>query len=61
MPRFVAAVVLAGAPVDEELLRDAVRTAVGRAGVPKRLLFLAELPTRGPGKVDRAAVARSFG
>jgi O-succinylbenzoic acid--CoA ligase len=57
----VAAVVVAGAPVAEGLLRDAVRAAAGRAAVPKRVLFLPELPTRGPGKVDRAAVARSFG
>ncbi len=57
----VAAVVAAGPPPAESALQDAVRSAVGRAAVPKRVLFLPELPTRGPGKVDRAAVARSFG
>jgi O-succinylbenzoic acid--CoA ligase len=57
----VAAVVAFDPPPGEAELRDAVRSAVGRAAVPKRVLFLAELPTRGPGKVDRAAVARSFG
>ncbi|HEX6346416.1 o-succinylbenzoate--CoA ligase [Umezawaea sp.] len=57
----VAAVVAGGVAPSEEVLREVVRAAVGRAAVPKRVLFLPELPTRGPGKVDRAAVARSFG
>lgn len=56
-----AAVVTTGEAPTEETLRAAVRESVGRTAVPKRLLFLKELPTRGPGKVDRAAVARSFG
>ncbi|WP_116041725.1 o-succinylbenzoate--CoA ligase [Amycolatopsis palatopharyngis] len=33
-----------------------VRAELGRAAVPKRLEFNAELPLRGPGKVDREAV-----
>ncbi|SFQ64689.1 O-succinylbenzoic acid--CoA ligase [Amycolatopsis arida] len=41
-------------------LRAAVRTAVGAAGVPKRLEFVRELPTRGPGKPDRVAVRAMF-
>lgn len=46
---------------DPDVLRQAVHDAVGRFAMPKRVVFLGELPTRGPGKVDRAAVARSFG
>ncbi|MFB9497072.1 o-succinylbenzoate--CoA ligase [Saccharothrix mutabilis subsp. capreolus] len=46
---------------DPDVLRQAVHDAVGRFATPKRVVFLGELPTRGPGKVDRAAVARSFG
>jgi O-succinylbenzoic acid--CoA ligase len=56
-----AAVVALDPPPAESALREAVRSAVGRTAVPKRVLFLPSLPTRGPGKVDRAAVARSFG
>ncbi|GAA1334371.1 o-succinylbenzoate--CoA ligase [Saccharothrix algeriensis] len=48
-------------PPDAGALADAVRAAVGRSAAPKRLVFLPELPLRGPGKVDRAAVARSIG
>ncbi|WP_309116964.1 o-succinylbenzoate--CoA ligase [Saccharothrix sp.] len=48
-------------PPDPEALRQAVHDVVGRFAMPKRVVFLGELPTRGPGKVDRAAVARSFG
>ena len=48
------------APPTEADLRDAVRTALGRAAVPKRFGFLAALPLRGPGKVDRAAVRTLF-
>jgi o-succinylbenzoate---CoA ligase len=55
-----AAVVATNPPPSESTLQDAVRSAVGRAAVPKRMLFLAALPTRGPGKIDRTAVARSF-
>ncbi|TQJ03326.1 o-succinylbenzoate--CoA ligase [Amycolatopsis cihanbeyliensis] len=37
-------------------LRAAVRAELGAACVPKRLVYVAELPLRGPGKVDRAAL-----
>ncbi|MER6791761.1 o-succinylbenzoate--CoA ligase [Amycolatopsis mediterranei] len=37
-------------------LRAAVRAELGAAATPKRIEFGAELPLRGPGKVDRAAV-----
>ncbi|MFD2418434.1 o-succinylbenzoate--CoA ligase [Amycolatopsis pigmentata] len=37
-------------------LRAAVREAAGPAAVPKRLEFVASLPLRGPGKIDRASV-----
>ncbi|HWC80932.1 MAG TPA: AMP-binding protein [Pseudonocardiaceae bacterium] len=47
-----------GEPVgpSEDVLRDAVRAELGRAAVPKRIGFVRELPLRGPGKIDRAAV-----
>ncbi len=37
-------------------LRAAVRAELGAAATPKRLEFGTELPLRGPGKIDRAAV-----
>ncbi|MEV6872714.1 o-succinylbenzoate--CoA ligase [Amycolatopsis sp. NPDC051128] len=49
----VALVVPAGEPGD---LRAAVRAELGAASTPKRVEYDAELPLRGPGKVDRAAV-----
>ncbi|MEQ0563170.1 o-succinylbenzoate--CoA ligase [Amycolatopsis sp. NEAU-NG30] len=49
----VALVVPAGEPGD---LRAAVRAELGAASAPKRIEYDAELPLRGPGKVDRAAV-----
>ncbi|RSD17953.1 AMP-dependent synthetase [Amycolatopsis eburnea] len=49
----VALVVPAGEPGD---LRAAVRAELGPASTPKRIEFGAELPLRGPGKIDRAAV-----
>jgi O-succinylbenzoic acid--CoA ligase len=49
----VALVVPAGEPGD---LRAAVRAELGAASTPKRIEYGAELPLRGPGKVDRAAV-----
>ncbi|MEO6083316.1 MAG: o-succinylbenzoate--CoA ligase [Umezawaea sp.] len=55
-----AAIVATDPPPSESTLQDAVRSVVGRAAVPKRVLFLTALPTRGPGKIDRTAVARSF-
>jgi O-succinylbenzoic acid--CoA ligase len=39
-------------------LRAAVRAQLGRAAVPRRIITVAEIPSRGIGKPDRAAVAR---
>ncbi len=39
-------------------LQAAVRSELGRAAVPRRVVFVAEIPVRGIGKPDRAAVAR---
>ena len=39
-------------------VRDRVADRLERAAAPRRVLVVAELPRRGPGKVDRAAVAR---
>jgi o-succinylbenzoate---CoA ligase len=52
-----AAIVPAGAGPDLAALRDAVRAAEGRAAVPRRMQLVTELPLRGVGKPDRAAVA----
>jgi len=41
-------------------LRAAVRAELGAAATPKRLEFGTELPLRGPGKIDRAAVRTRF-
>jgi O-succinylbenzoic acid--CoA ligase len=49
----VALVVPAGEPGD---LRAAVRAELGAASTPKRIEYDVELPLRGPGKIDRAAV-----
>ncbi|WP_083752372.1 o-succinylbenzoate--CoA ligase [Saccharothrix sp. ALI-22-I] len=49
------------APPDVDELCAAVGEAVGRFAMPKRVVFVSELPQRGPGKVDRRAVASSFG
>jgi O-succinylbenzoic acid--CoA ligase len=49
----VALVVAAGEPGD---LRAAVRAELGAAATPKRVEYASELPLRGPGKIDRAAV-----
>ncbi len=65
-PEWGQAVVAAVVPADparppaERDLLDAVRAQVGRAAVPRRLRFVAELPVLGPGKVDRAAVRAGF-
>ncbi|MFJ6670945.1 o-succinylbenzoate--CoA ligase [Actinosynnema sp. NPDC091369] len=50
-----------GDPPDADGLCAAVGEVVGRFAMPKRVVFVAELPLRGPGKVDRRAVASSFG
>ncbi|MFJ8966748.1 o-succinylbenzoate--CoA ligase [Lentzea sp. NPDC102401] len=57
----VAAVVVArGEEPSVEDLKAAVTRDVGRAAVPKLVRFVSELPLRGPGKVDRTAVADAF-
>ncbi|RKT57873.1 o-succinylbenzoate--CoA ligase [Saccharothrix australiensis] len=48
------------APPSADHLAGAVREAVGRSAAPKRVAFVTALPVRGPGKIDRVAVARSF-
>ena len=58
--RIVAAVVADSAPPDPAALRAAVRAELGAAAVPKEIRFVPRLPLRGPGKVDRAAVAQLF-
>ncbi|MCE6995897.1 o-succinylbenzoate--CoA ligase [Saccharothrix sp. S26] len=50
-----------GDPPDADELCAAVGDVVGRFAMPKRVVFVSELPLRGPGKVDRKAVASSFG
>lgn len=55
----VAAAVVASVR-DETAIQDAVRAALGAAAVPRTIRFVDRLPLRGPGKVDRAAVAASF-
>jgi len=57
--QIVAAAVVADRE-DAERLRAAVRARVGAAAVPKRLEFVDALPLRGPGKIDRSAVAFRF-
>jgi len=63
--QIVAAAVVMDTAVnaeDAERLRAAVRDAAGAAAVPKRLEFVAALPLRGPGKVDRdLVITRIFG
>lgn len=59
--QVVAAVVVArGDEPSVDELKAAVADAVGRAAAPKLVRFVSELPLRGPGKVDRTAVADSF-
>ena len=55
-----AAVVLDGTSPTPTGSASAVRTALGRAAVPRVLLPIAEIPLRGIGKPDRAAVARTL-
>ncbi|MFP5019692.1 o-succinylbenzoate--CoA ligase [Pseudonocardia phyllosphaerae] len=52
--QIVAALVVGDAP--EETLRDAVRSACGRAAVPRLLHRADAVPERGIGKPDRTAV-----
>ena len=46
-----------GAEVTVELLRAAVEAELDRTAAPRALYLLDELPRRGPGKVDRRALA----
>jgi o-succinylbenzoate---CoA ligase len=57
-----AAVVVAqgSSPPRLEQMRDQLRGMLPDHGLPRRLATLAELPLRGPGKPDRAAVRRLF-
>jgi O-succinylbenzoic acid--CoA ligase len=60
--QIVAAAVVLEGPAEAadwtDPLRAAVRTELGRAAVPRRIVAVAEIPLRGIGKPDRAAVAR---
>ncbi|MFN8078440.1 MAG: o-succinylbenzoate--CoA ligase [Kineosporiaceae bacterium] len=58
--RLVAAVVLRpGAQLPPEAeLRRVVAERIEPAAVPRQVMVLTELPSRGPGKPDRAAIAR---
>jgi O-succinylbenzoic acid--CoA ligase len=53
--QIVAAAVVSD-DADLDSLRDHVRAELGAPAVPKVLRVIDELPLRGPGKVDRAAV-----
>ncbi|WP_246136593.1 o-succinylbenzoate--CoA ligase [Leekyejoonella antrihumi] len=44
-----------------ERLRDDLRASLPAYALPRRLLTLATIPTRGPGKPDRAAIAAMSG
>ncbi|PWW64210.1 o-succinylbenzoate--CoA ligase [Actinokineospora spheciospongiae] len=57
----VAAAVVASGTVDVRGLVAAVRAELGPVAAPKRVRVVAGLPLRGPGKVDRAAVAALLG
>ncbi|MDL9936064.1 o-succinylbenzoate--CoA ligase [Gordonia sp. ABSL1-1] len=60
--RVVAFVVAAaGARVDEQRIRNAVTERLDRYAAPRAIVELAELPARGPGKVDRRELRRRFG
>jgi O-succinylbenzoic acid--CoA ligase len=54
----VAVVVRGSGALDLERARAAVMRTLGSAAAPRRLVEVAALPRRGPGKVDRAAAAR---
>ncbi|WP_330272231.1 o-succinylbenzoate--CoA ligase [Lentzea sp. NBC_00516] len=59
--QVVAAVVVArGEEPSVDDLKAAVTRDVSRAAAPKLVRFVSELPLRGPGKVDRTAVANAF-
>ena len=52
----IALVVPAGETPDSARLLSAVRDELGAPSTPKRVEYAADLPLRGPGKIDRAAV-----
>src|SRR5205085_6231169 len=54
----VAAVVAADptSPPSANALRSTVRERLSAAAIPRRIVFLPELPLRGPGKPDRTAL-----
>ncbi|GLW95658.1 o-succinylbenzoate--CoA ligase [Actinokineospora globicatena] len=54
----VAAAIVANGDVDTASLIAAVRAQLGAHAAPKQVHVIAEIPLRGPGKVDRAAVAQ---
>jgi len=56
--QVVAAAVVWDGPRADAALQEAVRIALGRAAVPRLLVAVPELPLRGIGKPDRAAVTR---
>ncbi|BDD80944.1 putative O-succinylbenzoic acid--CoA ligase MenE [Tsukamurella pulmonis] len=59
--RVAAAVVaVPGAEVTVELLRAAVEAELDRTAAPRALYLVDELPRRGPGKIDRRALADRF-
>ncbi|WP_188037646.1 o-succinylbenzoate--CoA ligase [Actinotalea sp. JY-7885] len=47
-----------GQPAGLDDVRTAVRRTLGQAAAPRHLVLVDALPLRGPGKVDRSAVAR---
>ena len=56
--QVVVAAVVWESPAANAVLQDAVRAALGRAAVPRRVIAVDAIPLRGIGKPDRAAVAR---
>ncbi|WP_326567969.1 o-succinylbenzoate--CoA ligase [Amycolatopsis rhabdoformis] len=56
----VVALVVADGPVAQETIKEVTREELGAAAAPKRVEFADELPLRGPGKIDRAAVKARF-
>nr|WP_212755490.1 o-succinylbenzoate--CoA ligase [Flexivirga aerilata] len=57
----VAIAVRARKPLELAEIRAALRERLPSYALPKRLLLVEELPLRGPGKPDRAALAQSPG
>jgi len=58
--QIVAALVCPGPPPSLEQVQTAVRLKLDRYAAPRRVMVVDELPLRGPGKVDRAALRRLF-